>query len=124
MDSMLLIVISAISFAAGMVFSAELRRHSQKSTRSRRQAFIKTCDGALRRMASRNRRRRTERCSKRTEVLWKKRFRESLREMGEPETWQGEEKAAHRRRQNVSYKTDMAREAENAFFEAERRAAV
>lgn len=75
-------------------------------------------------MASRNRRRRTERCSKRTEVLWKKRFRESLREMGEPETWQGEEKAAHRRRQNVSYKTDMAREAENAFFEAERRAAV
>lgn len=46
MDMASLVVICAIAFAAGMIFSAALIREQQKRTRKRRQAFIKSRDGA------------------------------------------------------------------------------
>ena len=45
MDMASLVVICAITFAAGMIFSAALIRGQQKRTRARRQAFIKSRDG-------------------------------------------------------------------------------
>ena len=46
MDMASLVVICAIAFAAGMIFAAALIRHQQNRTRARRQAFIKSRDGA------------------------------------------------------------------------------
>ena len=54
MDMASLVVICAIAFAAGMIFSAALIRGQQNRTRKRRQAFIKSRDGrsaAMRDMA-------------------------------------------------------------------------
>ena len=45
MDMASLVVICAIAFAAGMIFSAALIRQQQNRTRKRRQAFIKSRDG-------------------------------------------------------------------------------
>ena len=45
MDMASLVVICAIAFAAGMIFSAALIRGQQNRTRKRRQAFIKSRDG-------------------------------------------------------------------------------
>ena len=45
MDMASLVVICAIAFAAGMIFSAGLIREQQNRTRKRRQAFIKSRDG-------------------------------------------------------------------------------
>ncbi len=45
MDMASLVVICAIAFAAGMVFSAALIREQQNRTRKRRQAFIRSRDG-------------------------------------------------------------------------------
>ncbi len=46
MDMASLVVICALAFAAGMIFSAALIRQQQNRTRARRQAFIKSRDGA------------------------------------------------------------------------------
>ena len=45
MDMASLVVICALAFAAGMIFSAALIRGQQNRTRARRQAFIKSRDG-------------------------------------------------------------------------------
>ena len=45
MDMASLVVICALAFAAGMIFSAALIRQQQNRTRKRRQAFIKSRDG-------------------------------------------------------------------------------
>ena len=54
MNISILIVICALSFSAGMIFSAALIRRQEKKARARRQAFMRSCDGrtaAMRDMA-------------------------------------------------------------------------
>lgn len=72
--------------------------------------------GVLRRWVHKQRMRRNARYNRKLREAYKRRFKKAMHEMGEPETWRDEERAAHQKFQTVEYRTELARAAENEYL--------
>lgn len=72
--------------------------------------------GVLRRWVHKQRMRRNARYNHKLREAYKRRFKKAMHEMGEPETWRDEERAAHQKFQTVEYRTELARAAENEYL--------